>query len=133
MVLAAGSMARTAHFALHQAALEAPANGERKVAPLWPRATAPSVWVGAMVPKRWAKLAVRRNAIKREIYRTASQFETGLPALANLVRLRASFNREQFVSATSQPFKQALRQELHSLFAQAQRPLNAAASGASTP
>lgn len=122
-------MARTVHFALHQAALEAPTTDQRHVAPLWPRAAAPGVWVGAMVPKRWAKLAVRRNAIKREIYRTANQFEPHLPVLAYLVRLRASFNREQFVSATSPLFKQALRRELHGLFAQVQHPLNTVASG----
>jgi ribonuclease P protein component len=75
-----------------------------------------AVWLGAMVPKRWARRAVTRNAIKRQIYGVGQSFASDLPTAAHVVRLRASFDRKQFVSACSQPLKAAVRQELHQLF-----------------
>ena len=69
-----------------------------------------------MVPKRWAKRAVTRNAIKRQIYHVSTQFEPSLPVGAYLVRLRASFDPGQFVSATSPALKAAVRLELGQLF-----------------
>jgi ribonuclease P protein component len=38
-----------------------------------------------------------------------------------VVRLRAGFDREQFVSASSQALKRAVRGELQELFARAER------------
>lgn len=72
-----------------------------------------------MVPKRWAKRAVTRNAIKRQIYSVSPQFKNSLPAKAHLVRLRTAFDRTQFVSASSLALKAAVRAELLDLFAQA--------------
>lgn len=72
-----------------------------------------------MVPKRWAKRAVTRNAIKRQIYSVSPQFQTSLPAHAHLVRLRTTFDRTQFVSASSLALKAAVRAELLDLFSQA--------------
>ena len=72
-----------------------------------------------MVPKRWAKRAVTRNAIKRQIYNVSPQFQHSLPAHAHLVRLRTAFDRTQFVSASSLALKAAVRAELLDLFAQA--------------
>jgi ribonuclease P protein component len=72
-----------------------------------------------MVPKRWAKRAVTRNAIKRQIYNVSAQFEPQLGIGAHVVRLRAAFDRVQFVSATSDALKDAVRTELHSLFERA--------------
>ena len=77
------------------------------------------VWMGAMVPKRWAKLAVTRNTIKRQIYSVSTDFESTLPVAAHVVRLRAGFDRKQFVSASSDVLKAAIRQELQQLFAKA--------------
>lgn len=74
------------------------------------------VWLGAMVPKRWAKRAVTRNLIKREIYSVASRFETRLPQAAHVVRLRAGFDRKQFISASSGQLKTAVRSEIELLF-----------------
>ena len=78
-----------------------------------------AVWIGAMVPKRWAKRAVTRNAIKRQIYNVSIDFESILPVAAHVVRLRAGFDRAQFISATSDVLKAAVRQELQQLFAKA--------------
>lgn len=72
-----------------------------------------------MVAKRWAKRAVTRNAIKRQIYSLSADFAATLPVAAHVVRLRAAFDRQQFVSATSEELKMAVRQELQQLFARA--------------
>ena len=112
-VLAGGTVARTAHFALHRCALDAPA-GE----PLFDRQ---AVWLGAMVPKRWAKRAVTRNAIKRQIYNVSAAVVDSLPTAAHVVRLRAGFDRKTFVSASSDQLKAAVRAELRQLLARAAR------------
>ncbi len=69
-----------------------------------------------MVPKRWAKRAVTRNAIKRQIYSVSTELESTLPAAAHVVRLRAGFDRVNFKSATSDVFKKAVRAEIEQLF-----------------
>ena len=83
-----------------------------------------------MVPKRWARRAVTRNTIKRQIYAVASGFEARMPSGAHVVRLRMGFDRKQFVSATSEALKQAVRAELEQLFAAAERRSRVAATGA---
>ena len=80
------------------------------------------VWIGAMVPKRWARRAVTRNAIKRQIYAVSTRFADRLPVAAHVVRLRAPFDRQQFISASSDPLKLAVRQELEQLFERGVRP-----------
>ncbi len=83
-----------------------------------------------MVPKRWAKRAVTRNAIKRQIYTVSTDFESALPVAGHVVRLRAGFDRKQFTSATSDELKAAVRQELQQLFAKvAARPSSPAVQG----
>jgi len=72
-----------------------------------------------MVPKRWAKRAVTRNAIKRQIYSVAAEFEPRLAVAAHVVRLRATFDRKQFISASSELLKAAVRRELNQLFRRA--------------
>ena len=116
-VLAGATVARTAHFALHRCALDAPSGA----ATLFEKQ---DVWLGAMVPKRWARRAVTRNAIKRQIYTVSALAEASLPPAAHVVRLRAGFDRKQFVSATSDKLKAAVRAELQQLLqrAQAARP-----------
>jgi ribonuclease P protein component len=115
--LSGKTLARTTHFALHCADLvpDAP-NG---VVPQVPLFSQTCVWLGAMVPKRWAKRAVTRNAIKRQIYTVAEQFEPHLGNAAHVVRLRAGFDRKQFVSASSELLKSAVRAELKNLFERA--------------
>lgn len=86
-----------------------------------------SLWVGAMVPKRWARRAVTRNLIKRQVYSVARQHEALLPAAAYLVRLRSTFDRLDFRSARSDALQTAVRGEIEQLFNQALRPLKAVA------
>ena len=52
-----------------------------------------------MVPKRWARRAVTRNAIRRQIYAVTGSLQPPLPAAVHLVRLRAAFAPAQFPSA----------------------------------
>jgi ribonuclease P protein component len=73
-----------------------------------------------MVPKRWAKRSVTRNAIKRQIYTVSAEFEATLAIRAHVVRLRSGFDRANFVSATSDALKNAVRTELMRLFDRAQ-------------
>jgi ribonuclease P protein component len=118
-VLAGKTLARTAHFALHSCSLDAPLlGGVGPVSSVFSPAS--GVWLGAMVPKRWAKRAVTRNAIKRQIYTVSAEFELSLTESAHVVRLRSGFDRAQFVSATSDVLKLAVRAELLSLFGRAQ-------------
>ena len=69
-----------------------------------------------MVPKRWAKRAVTRNAIKRQIYNVSAQYESTLSEGAHVVRLRSTFDRAYFASASSDALKAAVRSELQQLF-----------------
>ncbi|RID97938.1 ribonuclease P protein component [Simplicispira hankyongi] len=119
-----GTVARTPHFAMHRLVLAptavplTPVDGGVVAKPL---IVPGMVWLGAMVPKRWARRAVTRNAIKRQIFSVATSFEPQLPLAAHVVRLRAAFDRKVFVSASSDVLKSAVREELHTLFERASR------------
>ena len=133
------TVSRTVHFALHRLEL-AQADPLRPQAPpaepdppsqrpLFPRQAAQQAWVGAMAPKRWARRAVTRNTVKRQVYALSGQFEPRLAGAAHVVRLRAAFDRQQFISATSDALKSALRSELLQLLGR----LPAAPSAAVAP
>ena len=142
--MAGGTVSRTAHFALHRLVLDASgtasapgaAGAEAPTGPgSLPTTQGPQalfavqgVWLGAMVPKRWARRAVTRNTIKRQIYTVGATFEARLPQAAHVVRLRTAFDRKQFVSATSDQLKQAVRAELLQLFGHAARRAGGAAA-----
>lgn len=108
--MAGAPVAKTPHFALHRAALSSAHDGRA----LFPVADA---WLGVLLPKRWARRAVTRNAIRRQIYEVARHRADHLPHVALVVRLRSEFSRQQFVSATSEPLKRAVRAELEQLLA----------------
>ena len=117
-VLAGRIVAKTEHFALHRNGLNAKApqtsphkdqGGNLPVPELFP---VQAMWLGAMVPKRWAKRAVTRNAIKRQIYTVSADFSHQYPQAAFLVRLRQEFSRKEFLSASSVELKETVRAEL---------------------
>lgn len=120
-VLGGERIASTPHFVLHRNVLpdmRHPGAGDRQEPSAQLAEAKPdSVWLGAMVPKRWAKRAVTRNAIKRQIYSVSSQVVFDVPGAAHVVRLRSGFDRKQFVSASSDQLKMLVRQELLRLFA----------------
>ena len=114
-------VAKTEHFALHRNGLDArapqpapvkSADQDTPVSTLFP---VQDTWIGAMVPKRWAKRAVTRNAIKRQIYTVSAGFLDQYPQAAFLVRLRREFSRKEFPSATSDQLKEAVRAEMQAL------------------
>lgn len=143
--LSGGTIARSAHFALHRLVLAegtAPSvdtvaappslTGPGSLPTQGPQVlfAVPGIWLGAMAPKRWARRAVTRNTIKRQIYTVALAYEDRLAPAAHVVRLRAGFDRKHFVSATSDHLRQAVREELHQLF---RRAVQAPAPGGRTP
>jgi ribonuclease P protein component len=115
--LAGAIVAKTPHFALHRNSLDAAPMASPEVAAMARSALFPvqDVWLGAMVSKRWARRAVTRNAIKRQIYAVSADFQHLYPQAAFVVRLRRDFSRAEFVSATSQQLRCAVRNELQSL------------------
>ncbi|MGH8846022.1 MAG: ribonuclease P protein component [Polaromonas sp.] len=115
--LAGAIVARTTHFALHRNTLDAKSLQAQpgKVAETPALFPIQDTWIGAMVPKRWAKRAVTRNAIKRQIYTVSADFSHQYPQAAFVVRLRRDFSRTEFVSASSEPLKQAVRAEIQAL------------------
>jgi ribonuclease P protein component len=121
-VLAGSTVSKTAHFALHRLNLDAGPGSQGPTALFAVRSESAEPWVGAMLPKRWAKRAVTRNAIKRQIYAVSDSVESTLPPAAHVVRLRAGFDRTQFTSATSDALKRAVRGELQDLFSRAAAP-----------
>jgi len=112
-VLSAGVAARTAHFALHSMALPASDPAQHDLF------AARNTWLGAVVPKRLARRAVTRNAIKRQVYALGLSAQMALAQAAHVVRLRSGFDRQRFPSATSDALKAAVRGELIELFGQA--------------
>lgn len=116
-VLAGAIVARTTHFALHRNALDvmnmqtvvSKTHDSPRLFPL------PDIWLGAMVPKRWAKRAVTRNAIKRQIYTVSADFSPRVSDTGWVVRLRRDFSRKEFVSASSEALKQLVRSEVQAL------------------
>jgi ribonuclease P protein component len=116
-VMAGGTVSRTLHFALHRRSLDLPSADSGVDAPAAALQLTPDVWMGALIPKRWAKRSVTRNAIKRQIYAVSAALP--LAAAAHVVRLRAGFDRKQFFSASSDALKAAARGELQQLFERA--------------
>ncbi|MDO9278427.1 MAG: ribonuclease P protein component [Polaromonas sp.] len=127
-VLAGATVARSEHFALHRCGLRPRDNQVAgvgsselvaKVAPaeskLYPLFPVLDLWMGAMVPKRWAKRAVTRNAIKRQIYTVSADFSPKQGQAAFVVRLRRDFSRKVYLSATSDQLKKDVRAELETL------------------
>jgi ribonuclease P protein component len=139
-------VSRTTHFVLHRLNLPVPnqppaaipATGPESTRPqalfaVGPAGAANSVYIGAMVPKRWAKRAVTRNTIKRQIYTLCESYGARWPVAAHVVRLRSGFDRKQFISATSEVLKLAVRQELQQLFERAESPTQSSSPKAAEP
>ena len=142
-VLAGATVARSTHFALHRKLLtvkpQTPAyqtspsfgaagfvasalpgvhleHGEASDAGAESRMfRGADLWLGAMVPKRWAKRAVTRNAIKRQIYNVSADFSPVSQPAAFVVRLRRDFSRKEYLSASSERLKHDVRTELLAL------------------
>lgn len=112
-VLASAPAVKTMHFALHLVDLSASPGPDGSFA-------GGRRWIGALVPKRWARRAVTRNLLRRQIYEVAREMARAhgpaWPQAAMVVRLRSAFSRQQYPSAASDALRRATRQELQRLF-----------------
>ena len=115
-VMSGQTVCKTPHFALHRVATAPYASATAVPSPVKPLFAVQDTWLGVIVPKRWAKRAVTRNTIKRQIYAVSTDAGCSLPMAAHVVRLRAGFDRAEFISATSDKLKKAVRSELQQLF-----------------
>jgi len=121
-VISAGTVARTPHFVLHQwqpSVKASTGSGFEETPALFADGV---LKVGALTPKRWAKRAVTRNLIRRQVHAVSRELRQGLTPTAYVVRLRAAFSAQQFASASSQLLKQTVRDELKQLFARVSVP-----------
>ena len=108
-LLGGQTVAKTSHFVMHYMLIRGlPPEAQHSL-------FSPGVWLGAMVPKRWAKRAVTRNCIKRQIYAIGLGLGLQVPSAAYLVRLRQEFSRKSFPSASSLALQAAVRAELKDL------------------
>lgn len=107
-------VARSKHFVVHRG--EASGQGCEK-ANLQDNAVyhVKGLCLAALLPKRWAKRAVTRNAMRRQIYDAFALQQDKLVPVPHLVRLRATMGSGAFTSAGADPLKTAVRQEIDQL------------------
>ena len=119
-VLAGAIIAKTTHFALHRNSLDArpvqaesggPVDAAISAIPAKSLFPVQDTWLGAMVPKRWAKRAVTRNAIKRVIREAFRHRRLDLPAKDYVVRLHS-----KVAPATLTALKRGVRAEVDAHF-----------------
>ena len=125
-VLGTPAVVQSAHFALHGVPTAGVADAHGR--PLFP---GESAWLGVVIPKRWARRAVTRNALKRQV--VAAERERPLPPGAWVVRLKRAFAPTDFPSATSAALRRAARLELRQLLGPRLRQRLAALDHASAP
>jgi ribonuclease P protein component len=126
-VLARRPGSKTEHFGLHVERLP-----PRDPAATSPRGSKPGWQVGVVIPKRLAKRAVTRNAIRRRIYLAADAALARVQTLALVhpghdlstpcsvvVRLARGWSPDALRSAFHPSWAQSVRHELDGLFAQA--------------
>ena len=140
-VLAQPATVCNRHFALHglestpRTRLSAPSNAERSnlstgsgqvgVVPVdnitwsgWHAVSPRCIWLGVVVPKRYARHSVTRSLLKRQIRGGVDRHAASLPLGMWVVRLRATFDRPRFVSAASEPLRAMVRKEVDQLMVQ---------------
>lgn len=90
---------------------------ESSTTPVPPRPT--GHWLGLVVPKRFAKRAVTRNLIKRQIRAAMARHAPTLPPGLWVVRLRSPFDKREFLSPSSELLRETAHAEIAQLFEQA--------------
>lgn len=120
--------ASSPHFVLHavrwlhpmHTAVQQSDEARPRSATVFPAISAAPAYYGTIVPKRWARRAVTRNLIKRQIRHVVGAYAPSPSnGLALVLRLRAAFDPQQFISASSSLLRQAVRAELNQLLQQA--------------
>jgi ribonuclease P protein component len=80
-----------------------------------PASTPDRLWLGTVVPKRHARRSVTRSLLKRQMRSALQQQADQLPAGLYVIRLRAPFDRSNFVSAVSSALRAVAAGELTQL------------------
>jgi ribonuclease P protein component len=106
-ILKTRAFAKTEHFTLHRKIVS---DERTKMSDFT------NLCVGVIVPKRWAKKAVTRNAIKRQIYVLTSELEDHFINEQHVIKLIKGFDKNQYLSATSKAFKANVRAEIQNLY-----------------
>lgn len=97
---------RTAHWALHWAAFSAENEAD-------------STCLGVVLPKKWAKKAVTRNGLRRQLYQVFSQYKDQLPQGRYVIRQTAAWSVAVYPSAWSDALRWVVRQEIIELIEKA--------------
>ena len=118
VVMALGQTCHTSWFVLHQVSLKTLLSQCLSTPALLSvcRDLSGGQKLGALVPKRWAKRAVTRNAVKRQIFAVVSQYQSKLNSeQAMVIRLRREIKKTDFKSARSTELVKKVKTELHEL------------------
>jgi len=122
VVMDLGSACHSNWFVLHQVSLktlEAQTNPTPAVLSVG-KDLIGSQKFGALVPKRWAKRAVTRNTVKRQIFNVFSKFQSKLQVEhAMVIRLRREIKKNEYKSARSGELVKKIQSELYELLASA--------------
>jgi len=116
-------VARSQHFVVHRGyghdVSVPPAGAENAMAQA---SLLKGLCMATLIPKRWAKRAVTRNAMKRQIMAAFSNEQKNLLPVPHLVRLQSSFDTRVFNSASSASLKIVVAQEVGQLLKRLVRP-----------
>lgn len=103
--------AQAAHRLVDDAADPAPAAAPATT----PTPVPQGAWVGVVVPKRFARRAVTRTLVKRQMRVAVSDRQLALPPGLWVLRLRSPIDRKAFPSAASDALRAVVRAELAAL------------------
>ena len=104
----AGTLAKTPHFVLHAAVSARACAGDAPAAPEVPALRGTGPWLGALVPKRWARHAVTRNLIRRQVYAVGARQAAAWEAVG---RVAVDLGREA-ARAVVEPVEALVRRSL---------------------
>ena len=113
-LMKAPPVARSKHFVVHRETLQGQTTDEANPDDAQ-KSSVKGLCLAALLPKRWAKRAVTRNALRRQIYAAFAEQQAQLKPVPHLVRLRSAMSPDLFASASSEPMKKAVRQEIDEL------------------
>ncbi len=108
--MSASTNSRTAYFSLHSCEKSVVVRTENS------KTDNEHILFGALVPKRFAKRAVTRNSIKRQIRSVLSEQENLSDKKAYVIRLHKDLKSLDLKSANSNFLKEIIRRDLKVLF-----------------
>lgn len=73
------------------------------------------IWLGIVVPKRYARRAVTRSMLKRQMRSGVERFADSLPLGMWVFRLRSSYDPQRYVAAAPSELRLTVRSEVTQL------------------